>query len=109
MNGWRPHKLIQHFKSEQRAGLRKRLLESWIADAVAGDAALGRSDKNWAESPLLGMKAALPTLKAKGILVYAGSGQLVLADMKPEAPLVMQRRPLAQREVFLDFTGGVTP
>lgn len=106
MNGFRPASLLAAVKKLQRVNARKRAVESWIETAVAGDAVLGRSAANWAADPARGIKAFLPQFKAKGIAAYVGSGQLILVDFKPNAPLIMQRRPLAQREVVIDLTGG---
>ena len=82
-----------------RAAAKKAIVESWIGAAVAGDAALGYGDGQWAEPPAKAMKAHLRDLKARGLHVYVGSGQLLVADLRPANPVIVQRRPLAQRLV----------
>lgn len=85
--------------TETRDQIRKKLVESWIGLATAGDHNLGRGDHNWAAPPTPMLKKLVPAFKDKGINVYVGGGQFLLVDMKPKNPLVIQRRPLAQRYV----------
>lgn len=82
-----------------RAQAKKIALEAWILQALAGDEALGRGEHNFAQPPTAGMRQFVPGLNSRGISVYVGSGNLLLADLRGESPMVIQRRPLAQRYV----------
>ena len=101
MNGFRPataRRLIHEQNFEIR---RARAIAAWVDQASAGDHALGRSGANWAEDPAIGIKRTAKALAEKGVVAYVGAGQLILVDTSHEVPLIMQRRPLAQRELFL--------
>ena len=85
----------------------KAVVEAWMRDAVAGDARLGRGDANFQASPAVALKPHLKALRARGIVVYAGSGNVVLADVRGATPVVLQRRPLAQRQLRLRPIYGI--
>lgn len=87
--------------AELRQQLKKIAVESWITEAIQADAELGRSDANFSVPPKKQMQPYLPNFKKNGIAVYVGSGNLILVDLKPEHPAIVQRRPLAQRQIEL--------
>ncbi len=86
---------------EYRAAARKLCVETWIAETLEGDAALERCSEQFAERPEATLRPHMPALKARGVAVYVGSGNVFLVDLKPAAPVILQRRPLAQRTVTL--------
>ena len=96
MNGYRPS-TVRRIVEEAKA-----YVENWIAESVAGDAALGRSGANFTTPPeQVVSQAARKALLARGIVCYAGSGNYFQADLTTFPPAVIQRRPLAQRYVRL--------
>ena len=93
--------------AEAKLELEKRtIVQTWIADAILGDVALGRNGMNFTVPPEEAVsQAARRALKERGIICYAGAGNYFQADMTGEHPRVIQRRPLAQRFVVI-IPGG---
>lgn len=87
--------------SDALKAAKKACVEAWLEEALAGDRDMGRSSANFAIPPEQEIRPYMPSFKEKSIAVYVGSGNLVLVDLKPAEPLVVQRRPLAQRQVQL--------
>lgn len=89
-------------EQEYQRAVHQVAVEQWMADATAGDHALGRGEQNWAEPPTPALRPLLPVFRDRGIKVYVGGGQVVLADLSAPRPRLVQRRPLAQRELVLE-------
>ncbi|MBS3927784.1 MAG: hypothetical protein KGZ65_04250 [Sphingomonadales bacterium] len=109
VNGFRPsymRRALQDYSTAsqeaERVTAAKAFVEMWIADAVAGDAALGRTGACFVVSPQEAVdQATRKALLVRGIVCYAGSGNYFQADLTGDTPRVIQRRPLAQRFVQL--------
>ncbi len=84
----------------QRAN--RLLAEGWIDAAVRGDAALGRSSKNFVDEPEKVLRKRVRDFNARGVRLYSGSGNIFVVDVTRERPRIVQRRPLAQRFVELE-------
>jgi len=114
VNGYRPatvRKALGDYHAAQVEAQRilalKTFAEAWIADAVAGDAALGRTGACFGVTPQQAVgQAERHALLARGIVCYAGSGNYFQADLTGERPRIIQRRPLAQR--FVEIVPGGT-
>lgn len=109
MNGYRPsttRKLVDQAKATMAAAEAKAFVEGWIAETIAGDAALGRTGACFTQPPEQAVgQAARRALLERGVVCYAGSGNYFQADLKTMPVAIIQRRPLAQRYVRL-FPGG---
>ena len=84
----------------------KAVVEAWIDLEVRGDVARGRHDGNFTDDPAKTMKRQVRLFNAAGTRIYVGSGNLFLADVAGLEPRVIQRRPLAQREIVLEAEHG---
>ena len=104
MNGFRPS-TVRHLlltRAELEKVKKKESVEMWIAQSVAGDAALGRTGACFGVDPHdYVTQEDRRALKARGIVCYSGSGNYFQADLTGTHPRVIQRRPLAQRFVEL--------
>ena len=85
----------------------KDLAEAWIAKAVEGDAALGRSGSNFSMPPEKAIKNSIKDLNKRGIRAYSGSGNYFQVDITGDRPRIIQRRPLAKRYLEL-IEGGLS-
>lgn len=81
---------------------KKAMVEAWIQRTIAGDVELGRTVQNFAGNAVGALKRSAKGLNARGVRVYEGSGNVFLADLTGPAPVVLHRRPLAQRKVMLE-------
>ena len=110
MKGFRPStvakKAIGDYAAAQaevrRITAMKTFVEAWITDAVAGDAALGRTGACFGTDPQVAVSQAdRRAMLERGIVCYAGSGNYFQADLTGDCPRIIHRRPLAQRYVNL--------
>lgn len=83
----------------------KEYVRAWIGYTVKGDAALGRTNASFLEDPQKALAPHAARLNAKDIYLFTGSGNIFVADAKPLQPVVIHRRPLAQRHVRLTPAG----
>lgn len=96
----------QRAEERRREGLKGRV-KDWFRAEIAADAALGRSNASFGEDPRRVLQGAAARMNERGVVIFCGSGNFVLADLKGPAPVVIHRRPLAQRRVRL-LPGGTT-
>lgn len=85
-----------------RMARNKAITETWLALVTKGDALAGRGDHNWTTPPKKCLtQAMVDHLRSRGMAVYTGPGQFIVADLTGKNPVIRQRRPLAERRIEL--------